>query len=262
MSDPTTSRLSYQLIQPADAVSVWPSVQNQNASIADASVTVSQGLLAGRPSAGTYGRIYVATDDLTGGANGTWYWDNGTSWETVNKGARAATNIAASQSTSASTYTTLSTPDQVSVYLPTNGLIQVYYHATWQESVLNAGRIGMFLGNTQVVAPIPGFSTPQPVELSYLGGAGPGVAFTVTTTSWGLGMTSNTSSYTGDVTTGQLVAAMPATTDTFVNSRDGGGAATIFAAAGTYAVAIKFKASSGSVTASNRRLWVEAKAFA
>jgi hypothetical protein len=59
--------------------------------------------------------------------------------------------------------------------------------------------------------------------------------------------------YTGDVTTGQLLGRNLAATLM--------GLAVVFAAAGTYDVSIQFKSASGSVTAKERKLWVEAVSF-
>src|SRR5947209_6346937 len=66
---------------------------------------------------------------------------------TLNAG---ATNIAASQSVSNVAYTPLATADQVTgITLPTNGLLQVWYQATWQESVAGAARAAIFVGSNQ-----------------------------------------------------------------------------------------------------------------
>lgn len=43
----------------------------------------SQGVLASRPAATTSGRYYFATDDTTGGTNGTLYQADGTNWNVV-----------------------------------------------------------------------------------------------------------------------------------------------------------------------------------
>ena len=49
---------------------------------------------------------------------------------------RGAVNISAAQSISSPGYATLSTPDEVTgIVLPANGLIRVWYQATWQESI-------------------------------------------------------------------------------------------------------------------------------
>jgi ethanolamine utilization microcompartment shell protein EutS len=158
-----------------------------------------------------------------------------------------AINISASQATSSTSFTTLTTPDEVTVVLPANGLIAMWYQATWQSSVAAAGAAAIFLGGTQV-------------EIASNNNA-PGVAYTTTTgagataqslfsTSTGLA-TAAQSGYTGDVATGQIVG----------DNQYSGGPCYIFAAAGTYAVSVQFKASSGSVTANARKMWVQAIPF-
>lgn len=154
--------------------------------------------------------------------------------------------IATAQSTSSTTYTTLATPDQVTgIVMPTNGFIAVWYQATWQQTVSTAAQAGLFLNGTQVQ--IAFGNLPLPVQSG---------GFTGTTntplSSFSGGLQSiNSNGYTGDVTTGQLVGVVQA-----------GGPCYIFAAAGTYTVGIEFKVTSGSVTVSNRRLWVQALSFA
>lgn len=165
--------------------------------------------------------------------------------------------ISTSQSTGSTTFTTLATPDQVSgIVLPTPGLIAVWYQATWQESVANAGHAGLFLGASQVNI---GINNGSSVQVSSIIG---GVANTDTPLStWGGGFTSVTSSgtpYVGDVSTGQIIGAEQQTGTAFTQ----GGPCYIFAAAGTYTVSVQFKASSGTVTAKNRRLYVQALSFA
>jgi hypothetical protein len=49
---------------------------------------------------------------------------------------------------------------------------------------------------------------------------------------------------------------------TTLTTGDAGGVVSMFAAAGTYTISVQFKALSGSVTASNRKLWVQALSFA
>lgn len=159
---------------------------------------------------------------------------------------KGATNISTSQSTSSTTYTTLATPDQVTgIVLPSNGLICVWYQATWQSSVNAAGSAAIFVGSNQLQAENTGASpaaqsavTSGTANNSPLFSAAPGLSG------------ANVTGYTGDVTTGQAVGA--------ANS---GGPCYIFVSAGTYTISVQFKASSGSVTASNRKLWVEAKSF-
>lgn len=180
---------------------------------------------------------------------------------------KGATNISASQSTSSTTFTTLATPDQVTgIVLPTNGLIAVWYWATWQESVSAAANADIFIGSNQLKAQQrPGNTSPtnNPATIgntvvntnyalsSYFGGLAS--AQQQTGTNVGAGP------YGGDVTTGQAVGfGFNAGLTEFW----AGGPCYVFAAAGTYTVSVQFKASSGSVTVANRKLWVQAISFA
>jgi len=180
------------------------------------------------------------------------------------------TNIATSQSTSSTSYTTLATPDQVSgIVMPTNGLIAVWYQAAWTESVSNTGRAALFLGGNQ--QKIAMFGGPVTVAASTGGALTVGDFAPLVSCGSGLVTLGGGSSYSGDVTTGQAVGELVqvgsggftqelAGTNTPVISM-GGGPCYIFAAAGTYTVSVQFKASSGNVTAQNRKLWVQAIPF-
>jgi hypothetical protein len=164
---------------------------------------------------------------------------------------RGKSIIPATESRTNVAYGTLTTPDQVSVTLPQDGLIAVAYQATWQESVSGAARAGIFVGaNEVVVAPstavtgAPSATSPEgnPTSASF-----PNTDLALSSYPGGLkSETENSTAYTGDVTTGQVVGL----------AGGNGGPCYIFAAAGTYAVSIQFKSSSGSVTVKNRKLWV------
>ena len=261
------------------------------------------GTLAGRPAAGIVNRRYYATD------TGVWYLDTGAAWVPVPQlgtgtdslkpsavdlpgmyfatdsealygsdgtnwhtiyGSRGAVNISASQTVTSTTYTTLTTPDQVTgVVMPTNGLIAVWYQAAWQESVVAAARMSLFLGSNQVVAAYEGIATHTVEAGNPSAASGPNVNSSISTWSLGLAAAEAGSGYTGDVTTGQAIGqATPVTQPSpgitsYINGlvtdlAPCGGPCYIFAAAGTYTVGVRFKASSGSVTASNRKLWVQA----
>lgn len=153
-------------------------------------------------------------------------------------------------------YGTLTTPDQVqNVVLPTDGLIAIAYQAMWKESVDDAATAGIFIGANQLQ--IGGGNSASPfVQEAAVQASVPNVYKLLCTGGRGLvsaEATLGATAYTGHVTTGQVVGV-----------KDGGGAADTgdggvcyaFAAAGTYTVSVQFKASSGSVTAKERKLWV------
>lgn len=174
----------------------------------------------------------------------------------VGQTVKGAVNIAASQSTSSTTYTTLATPDQVTgIVLPSNGLIAIWYQATWQESVSTAARAAFFISSNQLKANTTGNPTAPTVQETSIGGTS---ATNTPLYSFGAGLASGTggAAYTGDVTTGQIVGAY-----SNVTGVEPAGPCYVFAAPGTYTISVNFKASSGSVTASNRKLWVQALSF-
>ena len=191
---------------------------------------------------------------------------------------KGATNISASQSTSSTTYVTLATPDQVTgIVLPTNGLIVVWYQATWQESVAGAARAAIFVGSNQLKVPTAAANITQAAATNTATAAQNYPLFSFAE---GLACYPFASGfvYGGDVTTGQVVGGtiprgapennpvveLGSSIQSLPSSGTGGfagGPCYIFAAAGTYTVSVQFKASSGSVTASSRKLWVQALSF-
>ncbi len=166
---------------------------------------------------------------------------------------KGAVNIPTSQSTSSTTFTTLSTPDQITgIVLPTNGLIVIGYMATWQNSVGNAGNAAIFIGANQLQYIATGTAT-APLVQAAQGNGNTGIATPLGTSANGLTSGLQSSNFTGNVTTGQILTAAGGGV---------GGPCYIFAAAGTYTVSVQFKASSGSVTVANRQLWAWARSVA
>ena len=180
-----------------------------------------------------------------------------------------ASNIATSQSTSSTTYTTLSTPDQVNgIVLPTNGLIAVNYWATWQESVQGAARAAIFIGANQLQA-VHSAGSPAP-QAAAMNGTSTALNRVLSSCPFGLISHINNVAYTGDVTTGQALALGSAGGALSYDiggglftqaGLDGGWCLIDNLAAGTYSISVQFKASSGSVTVSNRRLRVVSLSF-
>jgi hypothetical protein len=227
----------------------------------------SSGLHSARPTVGTAGRLYRETD------TGLYFIDTGAAWLQVPVAAidgamRGATNIATSESRTNTAYGTLTTPDQVTVVLPTNGQIVVGYQAAWQESVAGASRAAIFIGANQLRA--GGSAATPPLQAAGNNGT-PAVNHNCSLTTCAAGLVTGTALDQTDATTGQIVGQVSNGANIWM---DLGGAILplgtgaveagpcwVFAAAGTYTVSVQFKASSGSVTASNRKLWVEAKSF-
>lgn len=186
--------------------------------------------------------------------------------------------ISTSQTTTSTSFTTLSTPDQVTgITVGTGGLLAVQYQALWAMSS-GLSQAAIFIGSNQlkVQAYLGGTRGPA---LQAAGCSAPGnFNMPLFTFSGGLASVLDTgsASYSADVTTGQAVGfatTAPATAaiesvlgTTYVNSQApvGGGWCLIDnLPAGTYAVSVQFKANSGdTITALNRRLRVMALSFA
>lgn len=164
---------------------------------------------------------------------------------------KGASTVVAEQETTSTSFVTLTTPDEVTVVLPSEGLISVRFQATWKESVVNAARAAIFVGATQLKV-VSGTNTAPVVQEAT--GQGTNVFVALASDATGLSCAEPSAGYTGDVTTGQAVGAI-------IGSTIAGGPCDIFAAAGTYAVSVQFKCSSGNVKVKSRKLWVEAKAF-
>jgi hypothetical protein len=158
--------------------------------------------------------------------------------------------IAAEESTGSASYTTLTTPDRVSsIVLPSDGLLFVAYSALWKASVAGAGRAALFVGTDQISVPEVSTS-PTLQEVSGLAAAGQ--YRWLATAAYGL--------TTGDA----AVAADSTDVATPIVLADGsgvGGIALIRASAGTYNVSVQFKATSGTVSAKSRKLWVWTMGF-
>jgi hypothetical protein len=176
--------------------------------------------------------------------------------------------IATEESRINTAYGALTTADEIkSVILPENGLIEVNYQARVKSSA-SSGFAALFLGANQLKVPYTGaelanFATNEPEEarvisakwnqlFSFPGGL-------VATAGSGADMAAH-------ATTGQIIGAV-SKEDGVANYQVGaaalslphgsfGGAVKIFAAAGTYNISVQYKASSGSVTAKERKLWV------
>jgi hypothetical protein len=139
--------------------------------------------------------------------------------------------IATEQSRENTEYGFLATEDKIEgIVVPENGLVLVTYRAHVKSSVASAGRAAIFFGATQAKKVDEGGS-----ELT----------FSDTTFDTGYTDPSNATGWSsgggaGAVTTGQIA----------------GGASQHYLAAGTYTVGIKYKSTSGSVTAKERQLRV------
>lgn len=151
--------------------------------------------------------------------------------------------IATEESRTNTAYGTLTTADEITgVVLPENGLIVIGFAALVKSSVSGAGRIALFIGGNQLKT--VGTTAPEVQEVT----TSEAVFSTVLSTGVGLQQTIKGNSF---VTTGQSIGS----------GTNSGGFCPVFAAAGTYAISVQYKATSGSVTAKERKLWVAVLGF-
>jgi hypothetical protein len=122
--------------------------------------------------------------------------------------------------------------------MPTNGLMLIGYTANVKCSVAEAGRVALFLGANQLKIHSTG-PTPIAQEVEEL----QTTLREVHTCHGGLRRAANESG--AYVTTGQILG-----------DPERGGPCWVFAAAGTYNISVQYKATSGSITAKERKLWV------
>jgi hypothetical protein len=163
----------------------------------------------------------IARSKLEGGAQGIagqWYTPK------VIETEESRTNVA---------FGTLTTADEIpGVVVPTNGKLVINYRAHVKSSVAGAGRVALFVGANQLT---------NAISSNSLEGNIGGTAFGVLRTEGNGTLTFSEGVSTADSATGFLI-----------------GAALEFAVpAGTYTVSAQYKATSGSVTAKERKFWVE-----
>lgn len=212
----------------------WPSVRAKTATVGGSWVPADMNAVQDQYLRAT-GILDTDLDDTTVGAK--LGLSNGATTR------RGKAIIATTEARTNVAYGTLTTPDQVTVTLPTDGLIAVAYQAAWQESVSGTAKAAIFIGANQLKTVNVGAAP----ALQDSGSPSTGVAINTDAAlgSGAGGLYTGSGGPFADVTTGQTVGAV-----------GGNGPCYIFAAAGTYIVSVQFKASSGTVTVKNRKLWV------
>lgn len=189
-------------------------------------------------------------------------------------GARGGKSIVSpEQQTTSASYVFLGTPDRVQgIDLPTDGLIVVAFQGLFKSSVASTGRAAIFLGATQLKARHGRAGAGSSVDV--VEAPTTGIVYSPLVSAGGAGLAtigSGADTTDADVTTGQAVGGIVENTQTlYVASGSTGfgpspgisaGLCYIFAAAGTYDVGVKFKISSGTLSAKGRKLWVWTKEF-
>lgn len=148
--------------------------------------------------------------------------------------------IAKEETRESATFGTLPTADLIKeVKVGEKGLVRVGYSARFKSNITGTGRAAIFLGANQVKE----YTTePKVVSASTIG-----TTFRHLSSSYRGLVTSTAGEAVGaDVTTGQLLTASLE-----------GGMAELWLAEGTYEVGVFYKATSGNVSAKERRLYVE-----
>lgn len=154
---------------------------------------------------------------------------------------RGKSIVAAEESRTNVAYGLLGTPDRVSsLVLPTDGLIFISFSGMFKSSGASTGSAAIFIGSNQLKSDQSGTAPAITEDTTQ----GTNAYHHIATYTHGLAVSGGV--WTGDVTTGQTIGYGGAQ----------GSICAVFAAAGTYDISIQFKASSGSVTAKERKLWV------
>lgn len=280
---PTTTKWTLRYPATADPANVPLDMQELAEDVENLGLTLV-GTFAAKPTAATAksGRTYFCTD------TGQYLLSDGTNWLEVimvpagitdlgddivneeklsdalasklgiSKGGivkRGKSIVATEESRTNVAYGLLTTPDRVqSIVVPTDGLLAIGYFAQWKNSIASAGRAAIFIGANQLVTSGGG------------AGAGPVVSEATgnsTADTYSQLVSSQESGILSNSATVNLAA--PATTGHLLSSSGsvsgGSGVAIVFVAAGTYDISIQFKATSGSVTVKERKLWVRAIEF-
>ena len=176
---------------------------------------------------------------------------------------RGAAIISATEGRSNTAYGLMATPDRVTgIVLPTPGLLHVTYMAYWNETVDGAARAAIFIGANQLRTSQVNTAGTAVQETLCAGAAS--ITQPLSTFAGGLngyGGTALATGHTAPATTGHVVTVQNSGATDASASNFGGGTAVIFCDAGTYDVSVQFKASSGTVNALNRRLYVKAEAY-
>lgn len=159
---------------------------------------------------------------------------------------RGKSIIATEQSRTDTAYGLLTTADRVSgVVVPPDGLLLVKFSALVKSSVQSVGRATIFVGASQLIA-ASGVGAPSASEWNFGSAAADDYDWIFTFAGSGGSMGSISGVGNSSRTAGPLTV---------------GGFAELEVPEGTYDVSIQWKSSSGSVTAKERKLWVESRGY-
>lgn len=157
-------------------------------------------------------------------------------------------------------YATMPVPDVVEdVVLPADGLLTIGYHGMWKAPY--GAQVTLFLNETEVVmdsgARLRGVYAERADRA--------GVYMPLATSTSGLlnSTPEGTVDYQDPVSTGQVVGLVGWGTSGSAGIERHGGMTSVFAAAGTYDVSVRYASlmTPGTIYAKQRKLWVEARGF-
>lgn len=178
---------------------------------------------------------------------------------------RSYTQIASAETTTSATYTRLSTPDFVAMYVPhAAARVRIAYKAQWKCAAAATAGVALFVNSTQLQAPI---NTGAPIATGFevaLGAANfyshlhtaPIASGASIATAGCFHSVAGATADVSDVTTGQnFVSPGSATLQT--GAATSGPLEIIGLTAGWYVFEIRFKTSASTLSARNRTLWAE-----
>lgn len=157
--------------------------------------------------------------------------------------------IEAEESRENTAYGQLPKADQVTLFIPENGLVAIGYQAQWKQSVATTAKAAIWTSASTQLRIAGNTATPILQEASF--GSNTEKFAPLITSPYGLVTGTGAESYTGDVATGQILGLEGTT----------GGLVYIFGEKGMATFSVQFKSSSGKVTVKNRKLWAEVRQF-
>jgi len=222
----TTAKHLIPFVEGTDLIDQYPLLSQDAAErIDDIIARYEQGLLGDRPAATISGRLYRATDTDQA------FLDTGSAWEELARGSSGKSIVATEEGRTNTAYGSLATPDSVTVVVPASGLLEVASELDVKESVANAASVALIVAG------------PAQSEATGLQSAGIAVG-----------------SY-GGLQTAVAIGLQPVQLVPRPFAPSGGNTSvitwmTLRVPAGSITVSLAYKASSGTVTARNRKLWV------
>jgi len=176
---------------------------------------------------------------------------------------RTSSIISTAETTASSTYTTLATPDQVSINVGAKDIVRVRYKAQWKISVSSGVQTAsFFLNGVQLKSPKnAGAPTVTECQFTSLATFYSHLVSTGSDTQGGLASTIGATADVTDVTTGQMLGFDHSTSSAGNTASVPGPFEIHGLAAGAYTLSVQFKTTANTLSVRNRSLWVEVVTF-